>query len=79
MESFWSGNSAELEYDTWCHDASVVKVDRRVLELTSNIFGPEAARTPAVLDDHCSRVSTDDTQSRLFSDTRASDGGVVPR
>ncbi len=36
MESFWLGNSAEREYDTWCHDASVVKVDRRVLELTSN-------------------------------------------
>ena len=28
-----------------------------------------------VLDNHCSRVSADDTQSRLFSDRRASDDG----
>ena len=28
-----------------------------------------------VLDDYCSRISNDDTQSRLLGNTRASDGG----
>ena len=60
--------------DEWPEDDYVVLDRGKVVGRIMVEFG-DATWAPVVLDNHCTRASAVNSQSRKFSDTRASDAG----